>query len=211
MFFTIKNSAVATIGLLTCLVTTAAAARAMLQLHWDVVPTPLRALQAAGGLAVVLFLDGLIHGGLTLTLRERYVSRYRILAGCFRTQGAREILVAALAAGWGEEWFFRGTLLQGLLQRSPLPPWLAVLVSGALFGVLHRLPDPRLLPFVTWAILEGVLFGILYIATGSLLVCMVVHGLHDLIGFAMFAAFRRWGFILPGKAPPASPPPDASS
>ena len=53
------------------------------------------------------------------------------------------------------------------------------------------MPDRRLLLFAVWAVGQGVILGSLYVATDSLLAPMLVHGMHDMIGFSLFARERR--------------------
>jgi membrane protease YdiL (CAAX protease family) len=128
---------------------------------------------------------------LTLIFGSRYRTCYRALADYFRRQGPLEIAAGGLLAGGGEELFFRGVLLEGLMSRAGLAPAGAIGLSAALFGTLHLIPDRRLAPFALWAAGQGVILGTLYVATGSVLVPMVVHAIHDSIGFGLLAWQRR--------------------
>lgn len=157
-----------------------------------------RLLQALAGLAAVLASDALGHGLLALLFRERYLSRYRALADYFSPQGPKELVAAGLLAGLGEELFFRGLILRTVLVQFRLPG-LAVAVSALVFGAFHVIPDRRLAPFALWAVWEGALLGGVYVASGSLAVVMLVHGAHDIGGFALFAMQRRTGWLM-GRA-----------
>src|SRR5204863_5453865 len=113
------------------------------------------------------------------------------LEAFFGPQGPWEIAAGGLLAGVGEEPFFRGALLQGLMSRAGAGPVAAVGLSALVFGALHTVRDRRLAPFALWGVLQGVLLGSLYVATGSLVVTMLVHAAHDVTGFCIFAWERR--------------------
>jgi membrane protease YdiL (CAAX protease family) len=146
-------------------------------------PGPLPALAftpeaALAGLVVVaggLVGDGLIHGVLWLLFRERYLARYRELAGVFRGQTWPALLCGALLAGVGEELFFRGA------STSPV----VLATAGVLFGLCHHLPGRRAV-FTPWSIWEGLLFGAAVWWTQLLTATMLAHFLHDVIGFVLF-------------------------
>jgi membrane protease YdiL (CAAX protease family) len=67
--------------------------------------------------------------------------------------------------------------VQGVLARH-LTPWVAVLLSGVLFGAAHMTP---------WVLLPisglGVLLGGLFYRSGSLTAACFGHGLFNLISF----------------------------
>ena len=77
------------------------------------------------------------------------------------------------------------------MTRAGLGSGLSLILSALVFGALHRLPKTRLAPFALWAVWEGVVLGGIYLAFGSLLVSIVVHAAHDLIGFTLFARERQ--------------------
>jgi membrane protease YdiL (CAAX protease family) len=83
----------------------------------------------------------------------------------------------ALIAGFsslGEELLFRG-----LLQ-----PWLGLLPTAVLFGVLHQLPGPTRWVWVSWALAVGLLLGTIFAATGSLLGPVIAHALVNAVNLA---------------------------
>jgi membrane protease YdiL (CAAX protease family) len=190
MLFSVKNRVSATLLVLAIFVAGALLARQLLDLQWRLASYPGMAQDVLLGLFLILLGDGLLQGALQLVCRERYLDCFRALATYFHRQGPREIAAAGLLAGGGEELLFRGVVLEALLNRAGIGPVVAVGVSALLFGALHTLPGPRLAPFAVWAIWQGVLLGSLYIWTGSLLVVMLVHGAHDMIGFSLFARER---------------------
>jgi membrane protease YdiL (CAAX protease family) len=128
------------------------------------------------GVAVAIMIcDGAIHKSLGLAFGEAYLCRFRELTEVFRGQSYPAIFTGALLAGVGEELIFRG------LGTSP---WY-LFPAAVVFGVLHHLRRP-LWPFTLWSILEGCFFAIALWWWGELLVTMVAHFLHDVIGFLIF-------------------------
>jgi membrane protease YdiL (CAAX protease family) len=79
----------------------------------------------------------------------------------------REVLVLAVCSGISEEIFFRGVLLHEL----------GIVGSSVLFGLLH----PLGIAYVLWATAAGAGFGVLYLATGSLVAPALAHGTYNLI------------------------------
>lgn len=84
------------------------------------------------------------------------------------------ILVLGVGAGVLEEIISRGVLFR--IVEEGLGTWVALLLSAAVFGVLH-LWNPHATAWSALAIaLEaGLLFGLLYHVTRSLWICMGVH------------------------------------
>ncbi len=85
------------------------------------------------------------------------------------------ILSIALLAPILEELLFRGAI-QGVLQRALGKPWMAILISSLIFGIVHM--NPAQIPF---AFLLGMMFGWLYYRTGSLLPGIIGHVLNNSI------------------------------
>ena len=77
----------------------------------------------------------------------------------------REIFILAVASAVGEEVFFRGALM----------PWLGLAPQALLFGLLHIGPGRRFLPWTAWALVMGVVFGLLVEATGDLGGAIAAH------------------------------------
>jgi membrane protease YdiL (CAAX protease family) len=214
MLFSIKNRFVPALLLLVLFVAGALLARHALHLTWRLEVYPGFARQLTLALGVIAVSDALLHGGLWLALRDRYLTQYGALVAYFRPQGPLEIAAGGLLAG-GEEMVFRGVLLEALMSRAEMGPVGAIALAALAFGALHvprDRPAPsafHLAPFALWAVWEGVLLGGLYVATGSLLLLMVAHALHDVAGFSLFAWQRRTGWLLapaaggPGGRPPS--------
>jgi len=113
-------------------------------------------------------------GALVVFATRRLVERVawaqelaRALRPFARDLSGTGILVVALLSSIGEELLFRG-----LLQ-----PWLGVVAQALLFGVLHQLRGPSRWAWVAWASIVGLLFGVVFAATGSLLGPVCAHAL----------------------------------
>lgn len=117
-------------------------------------------------------IGGLTLAAATVTATRMFVRRWRwarLLLADLRpvVRGASdaEIVVLGLASGVAEELFFRGLLA----------PALGLALSSLLFGVIHRLRGRVGWIWATWAGVMGLLFGALFLATGSLLGPLVAH------------------------------------
>lgn len=81
-------------------------------------------------------------------------------------------LVLAAATAVAEELFFRGALL----------PLVGLLVQALLFGLLHPVPR-RAWAYPAFAVVAGMAFGGVTLATGSLLPAMTAHFAVNVQGF----------------------------
>lgn len=90
-----------------------------------------------------------------------------------------QLAAVAAAAGFGEELLFRGLVQAGMAELigGPYGPWIALVAASAVFGVFHWLNTT----YALLAMLAGLYFGGLLIATGSLWPPIVAHGLYDFI------------------------------
>jgi membrane protease YdiL (CAAX protease family) len=192
MLFLVKNHFWPALVLLVVFIAVGLGAREALGLTWNLEFRPVDLLL---GIVAMAASDGGMHGLLTLLRGDAYRQRYRELVEVFRPQGVREIIAGGLLAG-GEELLFRGVLLEGLRSQAGVSPLLAIAVTALAFGLLHKLPNPRLSRFTLWADWEGALLGIVYVMSGSLLVVVILHVLHDIAGFSLFALQRRSGWLL---------------
>jgi membrane protease YdiL (CAAX protease family) len=123
---------------------------------------------------------GAIRTTKVLVRRTRWAERLHIeLRGLVGPLSGARIAFFAVTSGVSEELFFRGAMqpLVGL--------WLAALV----FGAVHIGPNKAFLPWTLWAALMGLLFGVLFQATGSLVGPVVAHvlinyeNLHYLVSY----------------------------
>ena len=151
-------------------------------------PWPLSAQIGVGLGAGILSLgcDVVLHEIFKRTLGQAYLevfSQYgRVVLGTMRLP---EYITGGLMASLAEEPLFRGTLLMAIDHSV-----LGIVVTALLFAACHWLRREFLL-FWFWAMLEGIWFGLLMVGTGSLLVSMIAHGLHDIVGYRVFQAMIR--------------------
>jgi membrane protease YdiL (CAAX protease family) len=97
------------------------------------------------------------------------------------------VFLACIAAPFFEELSFRGFLFNALLRY--LPMWLAVLLSGALFGLAHWLPG-NLGAIVPLAAVGMVLAGIYY-RTASLAAAMLAHAFFNSLTVVTVLVFHQ--------------------
>jgi len=99
-------------------------------------------------------------------------------------------VMSMLLVGLIEELIFRGFLFRALLERDSVP--VAVTISAVTFGIGHIVNllagqgGFETVIQVFFAIAWGFMFTLVFYRSGSLWVCIIVHGLVDV--FAKFAA-----------------------
>ncbi|MFZ5897179.1 MAG: CPBP family intramembrane glutamic endopeptidase [Myxococcota bacterium] len=136
-------------------------------------PSPWLVLPPAVAHAYSLAL-GLGLGALVVVITRRLVERTtwaQELANALRPfarglSGAG-IVVVALFSSLGEELLFRGLLVPGL----------GLWLSSLLFGGMHQMKGPSRWAWVGWASVVGLLFGVVFVSTGSLLGPIAAHAL----------------------------------
>lgn len=77
------------------------------------------------------------------------------------------LVIIALLPAVVEEFIFRGLIFNGYKRRNPL---MAILLSAALFGLIHMNINQ-----FSYAFVIGVIFGLMVYATGSLLPSILSH------------------------------------
>lgn len=87
---------------------------------------------------------------------------------------ATMIITAVIMAPIFEEIVFRGIMQKGMMNNG-MRPWLAILLSSLAFGLVHGNPWQ----FVG-AVLLGVVLGLVYYKTQSLLLPILLHGFNNL-------------------------------
>ena len=159
---------------------------------WDQGPTarlswPAQVAVGLAGGCGALFLNLLFHETFKRTVGRRYVDAFeRHSRAVLGPMGWREYLAGGLMAAAAEEPLFRGLLLQAFEN-----PAVGVAVAAIVFAGFHWL-SVRFFPFWIWAAWEGVVFGVLLVATGSLLVPAVAHGVHDVVAYRALRALVRF-------------------
>lgn len=159
-----------------------------------------------GGLAPVsAVLLGTLAGIVTLVLLSG-VSRLpwffpdslrrhvRDLHGFARGFSLPALALLSLAAGIGEEVLFRGFLQTGLVALTG--PFVGIAAAALLFGLVHCLS----LAYFLMASLLGVLLGLAYDLTDSLLLVVTWHAVYDLAALVLLARFPHWLGIETGTA-----------
>ncbi len=99
--------------------------------------------------------------------------------------GWPDVLLVACLTGLSEELLFRGALIP-----ASLPDWRGVLLSAAIFGVLHN-SGGRNLSFAAWAGGVGALYGAAYLATGNIWVPAAAHALNNFASAAIWITRYR--------------------
>lgn len=94
------------------------------------------------------------------------------------------ILAIAVVGPIVEELVFRAGVL-GYLVRNEMNSWTAIIISAILFGIIHF--NPAQIPA---AILIGILLGILYVKSHSIVLTSIVHIINN--GLAVFE-MRKFG------------------
>lgn len=90
-------------------------------------------------------------------------------------------LLLAAASGLGEELFFRGAL----------QPRVGVLLASILFGAVHFVPRRDMLPWAAFAVVTGVLFGVMFEWTGNVIAPVVAHTVVNAVNLPYLV--RRYG------------------
>lgn len=99
-------------------------------------------------------------------------------------------VLSMLLIGLIEELIFRGLLFRALLKKDPVP--VAITISAVTFGIGHLVNllagqgGLESLLQVFFAVAWGYLFTLVFYKSGSLWVCIAVHGMVDV--FSKFAA-----------------------
>jgi hypothetical protein len=106
------------------------------------------------------------------------------LAPLFRGAGVPELALLALLAGVGEEALFRGVIQNAL--AGWLPVWLALVLTGIIFGVAHSVSTAYAL--VAGAV--GLYLGSLYLITQNLLAPVVAHALYDFVALLVLVRLK---------------------
>jgi len=86
------------------------------------------------------------------------------------------ILTVVIMVPIVEELVFRGVMLNRLLVIAPT--WLAVLISGIIFGLMHTGSPLRII----FSAIGGVWFALLYVRFRNLLLCIISHMVFNFAG-----------------------------
>lgn len=113
-----------------------------------------------------------------------------------------DLAAISIAAGLGEEVFFRGLIQAGLIDT--VGAWPAVLIASLAFGLVHFITPT----YVLLAGLIGVYLGWLQLVTGNLLAPIVAHALYDFLALLYMLKLQRPPTAVeePAGAPEDAPP-----
>ena len=111
-----------------------------------------------------------------------------IMVPVFSGATTLQLALISLAAGIGEEMFFRGLVQDGLASTIAEPGgmWIGLAVASFVFGLLHCITAT----YAVLATLVGVYLGGLFILTHDLTAPIVAHGLYDFL--ALIYLVRKW-------------------
>jgi membrane protease YdiL (CAAX protease family) len=115
---------------------------------------------------------------------------YEVLIPTFTGLSRWQIVGLSVAAGVGEELFFRGFL----------QPLAGVVAASLAFGAAH-VAGARMVAFGVWAAAMGFVLGGLVVATGGIVASMTAHACYDVLAFNYLSAVgRRQGMATGGGA-----------
>jgi membrane protease YdiL (CAAX protease family) len=194
MLFSVKNKAVLSLILTLVFASVSLLLKYHLGIDWNLYIGEATFGQLILALGFILACDLAVCLLLVTVFHTAFVRLWMELAGYFSRQSRYAILAGGLLAA-SEEMFFRGVLLQYMIETLDAGVYYAVIVSAVIFGVFHIIRNKRLALFSLWAFWEGVALGAIYLYTDSLPVTMAVHATHDMAGFALFSLQRKRGFL----------------
>jgi uncharacterized protein len=99
-------------------------------------------------------------------------------------------LLTCFVAPIAEEVFFRGFMFQVFARRIGVV-WGAI-VTGGVFGLIHITGSP--IESVIVLVAFGIALCFLFVRTGSLIPCIVLHAINNSISFAVTTDLPPWGF-----------------
>ena len=200
MLFSVKNKTATSLMLTLVFASVSLLLKYHLGLDWNLHIGRASLEQFFLGLGLIIASDFSISLILVIVFHTAYVRLSMDLAQYFSRQGRYAILAGGLLAA-SEEMFFRGVLLQYMIETLDAGSYYAVIVSAVIFGLFHIIRNKRLALFSLWAFWEGVILGAIYLYTDSLPVTMAVHAAHDIAGFTLFSLQRKRGFLVLKKHP----------
>lgn len=110
------------------------------------------------------------------------------------------VLIIAVLTAIGEEFFFRGTL-QRMLTDGTKKPYLAAIVIGILFSIIHF----QFYGFFARAFM-GIFFGIMVVNSKSLLLPIVAHAVNNAYGVFMYYYCTKNDIPIETVDNPSEPP-----
>jgi membrane protease YdiL (CAAX protease family) len=138
----------------------------------DLLHTPSWAhLEGAVAVLASTLLGGIL-AAVTVVLTPRLVERlawardlHATLRPAVHGAGGLQLAATAVLSGVSEELFFRGMLVQVV----------GLVLASIAFGLLHQVKGPGRWAWATWAAVMGLLFGLVFRLTGSLVGPILAH------------------------------------
>lgn len=127
-----------------------------------------------GAMIAVMIIAGLIMQAIGITDTSQNQEQLNmILQGTFFDQVSL-VIFAVILAPIVEELVFRKAVFGVLGNGKKIPPFLVIILSSIIFGLIHVLGD-NLVQITTYAMLGGVLGSLYFISKGKIIVPIVVH------------------------------------
>ena len=159
-------------------------------IHFKYVKFNLKSFSEVPGKTIGLSIPFIVAGMIFVNLCSEFLNLPDHLQDTFlgMSRNVFGILSITVMAALVEELLFRGAI-QGHLLRKGMKPSHAILVSSAIFGIIHM--NPGQVPF---AFAIGLIFGWLCYRTGSLVPGIIGHFINNTIGCIQMATMSKEEF-----------------
>ena len=159
-------------------------------IHFKYVQFGLKSFGQVSGKTIALSIPFLLAGMVFVNLCSEFLNLPDHLQDTFlgMSRNMFGILSITVMAALVEELLFRGAI-QGHLLRKGMKPLHAILISSAIFGIIHM--NPIQVPF---AFAIGLIFGWLYYRTGSLVPGIIGHFINNTIACIQMATMSKEEF-----------------
>ena len=159
-------------------------------IHFKYVKFSLKSFGEIPVKTILLSIPFILAGMIFINLCSEFTNLADNLQDTFRNMSRNVfgIFSMTVMAALVEELLFRGAI-QGHLLRKGMKPLHAILVSSAIFGVIHMNPIQ-----VAFAFAIGLIFGWLYYRTGSLVPGIIGHFLNNSIACIQMATLTEEEF-----------------
>ena len=159
-------------------------------IHFKYVQFGLKSFGQVSGKTIALSIPFLLAGMVFVNLCSEFLNLPDHLQDTFlgMSRNVFGILSITVMAALVEELLFRGAI-QGHLLRKGMKPLHAILISSAIFGIIHM--NPIQVPF---AFAIGLIFGWLYYRTGSLVPGIIGHFINNTIACIQMATMSKEEF-----------------
>ena len=159
-------------------------------IHFKYVKFNLKSFSEVPGKTIGLSIPFIVAGMIFVNLCSEFLNLPDHLQDTFlgMSRNVFGILSITVMAALVEELLFRGAI-QGHLLRKGMKASHAILVSSAIFGIIHM--NPIQIPF---AFAIGLIFGWLYYRTGSLVPGIIGHFINNTIACIQMATMSKEEF-----------------